>query len=95
MFKGKVIILVGARQVGKTTLLKEIDSEMNIPAERLNCDDPIVRTLLANPSLSQLELLLANKKMVIIDEAQRVDNIGITLKLIIDNMPDVQVMVTS
>lgn len=94
MFKGKVIILVGARQVGKTTLLKEIDSEMNIPAERLNCDDPIVRTLLANPSLSQLELLLANKKMVIIVEAQRVDNIGITLKLIIDNMPDVQVMVT-
>lgn len=94
MFKGKAIILVGARQVGKTTLLKEIDSEMNIPAERLNCDDPIVRTLLANSSLSQLELLLANKKMVIIDEAQRVDNIGITLKLIIDNMPDVQVLVT-
>lgn len=94
MFKGKAIILIGARQVGKTTLLKEIDSEMNIPAERLNCDDPTVRALLSNPSLSQLQLMLANKRMVIIDEAQRVDNIGITLKMITDNLPEVQVMVT-
>ncbi|MDE6339787.1 MAG: AAA family ATPase, partial [Muribaculaceae bacterium] len=94
MFKGKAIILVGARQVGKTTLLKEIDSEMSIPAERLNCDDPTVRALLSNPSLSQLQLLLTNKRMVIIDEAQRVDNIGITLKMITDNLPDVQIMVT-
>lgn len=94
IFKGKGIILIGARQVGKTTLLKDIDSEMNIPTERLNCDDPSVRTLLSNPSMSQLRLMLANKKMVIIDEAQRVDNIGITLKMIMDNMPDVQVLVT-
>lgn len=94
LYKGKAIILVGARQVGKTTLFKTIDSELDIPAERLNCDDPGVRALLSNASLSQLRLLAGNKKMLIIDEAQRVENIGLALKMITDNMPGVQLMVT-
>ena len=94
MYQGKAIILIGARQVGKTTLLREIDKEKNLPAERLNCDDPAVRVLLSNPTMSQLQLMLANRKVVIIDEAQRVENIGLTLKMITDNMPDVQLMVT-
>lgn len=94
LYKGKAIILVGARQVGKTTLFKTIDSELDIPAERLNCDDSGVRALLSNASLSQLRLLAGNKKMLIIDEAQRVENIGLALKMITDNMPGVQLMVT-
>ena len=94
VFQNKAIIIIGARQVGKSTLLQEIDKEFNLPTERLNCDDPRIRAMLSNPTLSQLELMFANKRMVMIDEAQRVDNIGVTIKMIIDNIRDVQVLVT-
>jgi len=60
----------------------------------LNCDLQNVRETLTNPSLLNLQLLVANKSVVVIDEAQRVSNIGFTLKLIIDNFPDIQLLVT-
>lgn len=93
-FKGKVIVLIGARQVGKSTLFTEISKTLNVPQLLLNCDDPEVRTLLSNPNMSQLRLLIAGNKAVIIDEAQRIPGIGLTLKLIADNFKDVQLLVT-
>lgn len=93
-FKGKVIVLIGARQVGKSTLFTEISKTLNVPQLLLNCDDPEVRTLLSNPNMSQLRLLIAGNKAVIIDEAQRIPGIGLTLKLIADNFKDVQLFVT-
>lgn len=93
--KGKAILLIGARQVGKSTLFRMMTQSM---AEDtilwLNCDLQSVRDMLYNPSLAGLQLLINNKSMVVIDEAQRVENIGLTLKVIVDNFPNIQLLVT-
>lgn len=93
-FQGKAIILLGARQVGKTTLLKKIIQEQHIEALYLNCDEPQTVAALTNCNLKELQMIVGANKFVVIDEAQKVDNIGLTLKLIVDNMPDVQVIAT-
>ena len=93
-FKNKAIILLGARQVGKTTLLKNIIQEQKELVSYLNCDDPQTVSALTNRNLNELRMLVGANKMIVIDEAQKVDNIGITIKLIVDNMPDVQVIAT-
>ncbi|MDR0763434.1 MAG: ATP-binding protein [Bacteroidales bacterium] len=94
-FKQKAILLVGPRQTGKTTLLKRILDDY--PKEEtlfLNCDEPEVLNMLENAGSAQLKDIIGSKKIVLIDEAQRVNNIGITLKLIIDNIPNIQLVVT-
>ena len=93
-FQGKAIILLGARQVGKTTLLKKIIQEQHVDALYLNCDEPQTISALTNCNLKELRMIVGANKFVVIDEAQKVDNIGLTLKLIVDNMPDVQVVAT-
>ena len=93
-FQGKAIILLGARQVGKTTLLKKIIQEQQVDALYLNCDEPQTAAALTNCNLKELQMVIGANKFVVIDEAQKVDNIGLTLKLIVDNMPDVQVIAT-
>ncbi|MDD2595626.1 MAG: ATP-binding protein [Bacteroidales bacterium] len=94
LFKGKCIIIVGPRQVGKTTLVKHIVKQTDVKSLFLNCDEPDVRQKLTLPTSTQLGVLVSNAELVVIDEAQRVENIGITLKLLIDNFPDKQVIVT-
>lgn len=94
LFNGKAIVLIGARQVGKTTLLNQLAQESEQPVLMLNCDEPEVRILLENTNISQLKLLIGNNKLIIIDEAQRVKNIGLTLKLFVDNFKDLQVIAT-
>lgn len=93
-FKGKAIILTGARQVGKTTLLKQLVKEIGLPSVFLNCDEVEVRNSLENASVERLKSIIGNNKIIFIDEAQRVDSIGITLKIIVDNFTDVQLLVT-
>ena len=93
-FQGKAIILLGARQVGKTTLLKKIIQEQHVEALYLNCDEPQTVAALTNCNLKELQMIVGANKFVVIDEAQKVNNIGLTLKLIVDNMPDVQVIAT-
>ena len=93
-FNGKAIILLGARQVGKTTLLKQIIQEQQVAVQYLNCDEPQVVESLTNRNLCELQLLIGNAKFVVIDEAQKVNNIGLTLKLIVDNMPNTQIIAT-
>ena len=93
-FQGKAIILLGARQVGKTTLLKKIIQEQHVEALYLNCDEPQTVSALTNCNLKELQMIVGANKFVVIDEAQKVNNIGLTLKLIVDNMPDVQVIAT-
>ena len=94
LFKGKAIILIGARQVGKSTLFSQIASTCNEPILNLNCDEPEVKETLTDINTSELKALIGKNKIVMIDEAQRVQNIGMTLKRIIDNIPDVQLLVT-
>ena len=94
LFGGKAILLIGAHQVGKSTLLEQVVKERNEQILRLNCDEPEVREMLTSINSQQLRLLIGSHKIVLIDEAQRVTNVGLTLKLIVDNFPDVQLLVT-
>ena len=92
LFKGKAIILIGPRQVGKTTLIKALLKHKDYLF--LNGDEPIVRSNLTNPSIEKLKSILGNAKIVFIDEAQRIENIGITLKIIHDQFKDIQLLVS-
>lgn len=90
--KGKAILIVGPRQVGKTTLVKTIlNNEMYL---FLDGDDPTVRNLLTNPNTERLKSIIGKNKFVFIDEAQRIENIGLTLKIITDQFKDVQLLVS-
>ena len=94
LFKGKLVIIYGARQVGKTTLIKKIGEKFENKSFYLNCDEPDIRGLLTDATSTQLKNLAGQKKLILIDEAQRVKNIGITLKLFVDQLKDVQVIAT-
>ncbi len=93
-FKGKAILLIGARQVGKSTLLKQLLENRTESILILNCDEPEIRDTLTNINTPELKILIGGNRIVVIDEAQRVKNIGITLKLITDGFPDVQLLIT-
>lgn len=90
---GKAIIVLGPRQTGKTTLLLEIAGK-NGEFLFLNCDDSFVREQLENSDLLSLKRIIGNHTTVFIDEAQRVRNIGLTLKLITDQIKGVQLLVS-
>lgn len=93
--KGKAILLIGARQVGKSTLFHMLTHNIDEASLLwLNCDLQNVRDTLTNPTLTTLQLLTANKSVVVIDEAQRIPDVGLTLKLIVDNFPHIQLFVT-
>ncbi|HEX9601194.1 MAG TPA: AAA family ATPase, partial [Mariniflexile sp.] len=77
---GKAIILIGPRQVGKTTLIKSVLEDKDYLF--LDGDDPTIRNILTNPNTEQLKSIIGDYKIVFIDEAQRIENIGITLKII-------------
>lgn len=89
---GKAILLIGPRQVGKTTLFNKLLEDKDYLF--LNGDDPTVRKLLSSPNLEQLKNIIGDFKTVFIDEAQRIDNIGLTLKLITDQLKEVQLLVS-
>jgi len=93
-FQGKIIAILGPRQVGKTTLL----SQFSFPKEEtlwLNCDNMDDSQTLTNRTTTELQQLVGQKRYVVIDEAQRVRNIGLTLKMMADIFRDqVQVVVT-
>ena len=92
LFKGKAIIIYGARQVGKTTLIRALQQDAAVPSIYLSCDEPDVRRALAGKTSTELKMLIGANKLVLIDEAQRVAAIGITIKLLTDTAPDVQVI---
>lgn len=91
----KIITLLGPRQVGKTTLLEQIVEEIgNKDILTLNCDDEDDRTLLQGRSSTELKNLICKHTLVIIDEAQRVEDIGLTLKKIGDLKTTTNIIVT-
>lgn len=85
LFKGKTILLTGPRQVGKTTLLSTL-ADQETPPLFLDGDEPDLRNLLTDANTSQLKNLIGQAKLVVIDEAQRIKNIGLTAKLIHDKL---------
>lgn len=92
--KNKTIILYGARQVGKSTLLSSIEKTIEKKVLYLNCDYSDIRKQLTDPSINNLKRMFGDYKIVFIDEAQRVLNIGLTLKIIHDQLTDIQIIVT-
>jgi len=89
---GKAIIIVGARQVGKTTLIKKILKGKEYLF--FDADDPANRRLLTNPTTEQIRSLIGDYTTDFIDEAQRIEGIGLTLKIITDQFPGVQLLVS-
>ena len=94
--KGKVLLLIGPRQVGKTTLLKNmlesISTEKKV--QFWNCDESDVRQFLSEANSAKLKSFIGNSDFIVIDEAQRVKDIGLTIKLLHDSFPNVQLAVT-
>ena len=88
----KAIVLIGARQVGKTTLIKSLLHKQNFLF--LDGDNPDIRDILDNPNTEQIKRIIGKNKILFIDEAQRINNIGLTIKIIIDQIQDVQVFVS-
>ena len=90
--KGKVIVLIGPRQVGKTTLINFILKDKDYLF--LDGDDNTVADILANANTENLKSIIGNYKYVFIDEVQRIPNIGLKLKIMVDQIKDVQVIVS-
>ena len=94
LFRGKAIILYGPRQVGKTTLVTSLLEKRKEKTLFLNGDEPDVRELLEGVTSSRLKALFGKSRIVFIDEAQRIREIGLTLKLITDQIKEVQLIAT-
>jgi len=94
LFKWKIIIIYGPRQVWKTTIARQFLDKYWDKNSYYNCDEPDVRDAFTNKTSTELKNLVWNSKLIIIDEAQRVENIWITLKLLIDNYPDLKIIAT-
>ncbi|MDE7376665.1 MAG: ATP-binding protein, partial [Muribaculaceae bacterium] len=93
--RNKIITLLGPRQVGKTTLLEQIvEGSENKKIMSLNCDDEDDRALLQGRSSTELKNLIGNNELIMIDEAQRVENIGLTLKMMGDLKTKSNIIVT-
>ena len=93
LFDGKAILLMGPRQVGKTTLLKELFGGRE-DVMWLNGDELDVQVLFEGVSATRLRAMFGRKKVIIIDEAQRIPDIGLRLKLVTDQIKDVQLIAT-
>jgi len=93
LFSGKVILVIGARQTGKTTSINNIVSKLqNVLV--LNGDDAVVRTLLSSANTGQIRAIIGDHKIIFIDEVQRIENIGLTAKIIADNFSKVQLILS-
>lgn len=90
--RGKAIVLLGPRQVGKTTLIRECLDNKDVLF--LDGDDPVVRDQLHNAGSSKLKAILGDYQWVFIDEAQRIKDIGLTAKIITDQFKEVQLVIS-
>ncbi len=94
MFKNKAFLVFGPRQTGKTTFVETLLQKINKATLSLNGDDADVREMLAKPNATQIAQLLSGYEILFIDEAQRINEIGLLLKIIVDRFKNVQVIAT-
>lgn len=94
LFHNKTLVLFGPRQVGKTTLAKTILEAYPEHSAYVSCDLPEVRKLLGEPKLEDLRRFVADHRLMVLDEAQRVEGIGLALKILHEHFPKTQFLVT-
>ena len=94
LFKEKIVIIYGARQVGKTTLVKRILKDFGNKGRYLNCDFDSVRRGLNELEAEKIKSYLGDYKLIVLDEAQNIPNIGKILKIIVDTYPHLQIIAT-
>ena len=94
LFSGKAIIVFGPRQCGKTTMLRHIIEPWADDVLWLTGDSSDTRDELNRITVARWKLILGRKKILVLDEAQRIPNIGLALKLLIDQIPEIQVIAT-
>ncbi|MEI7619969.1 MAG: ATP-binding protein [Candidatus Falkowbacteria bacterium] len=90
----KIVIIYGARQVGKTTLANQIISELGLKTLKINADEKKYLDVLSCCDLNKLKALVSGYELLFIDEAQRIENIGLNLKILSDNLKDLKIIVT-
>lgn len=90
----KSVILYGPRQVGKTTLAKSIIEKIGLKTLFVNADDKIYNDVLSSQDLNKMDGLISGYQLIFIDEAQKIENIGINMKLIIDSHPEIRILAT-
>jgi uncharacterized protein len=93
LFKGKVIIIYGPRRVGKTTLSKLLVDKVD-NSRYINCDLLENRTALETTNSSALKSFIGNYRLVVLDEAQQISDIGRVLKILSDTYPEIQMIAT-
>ena len=91
---GKVIVIAGARRTGKTVLLKEIMESFDGAYLYLNGEDYTTELILQNKGIEEYKNLIGNSKYLVIDEAQKIENIGQILKLMIDEIEGLHIIIT-
>ncbi|PJC80114.1 ATPase, partial [Candidatus Shapirobacteria bacterium CG_4_8_14_3_um_filter_35_11] len=94
LFKGDAIVIYGARQVGKTTLVNKILAEYGDDGKYYNCELKENRDLLQTTNSQDLGRLVSKYKIVVLDEAQKITDIGTILKILVDTFPKVQIIAT-
>ncbi|MEZ4684646.1 MAG: ATP-binding protein, partial [Bacteroidia bacterium] len=86
----RATLVLGPRRVGKTTMLRDLILNDQTYLF-LDGDDPLIRDELTNPSFAELRSIIGANKLVFIDEAQRIENIGLTVKMVVDRIEHVTV----
>lgn len=94
LFQGKVVILYGARQVGKTTLVKKILEDYPNDGQYFSCEKTSVQKGLESIEPEKIKAFLGNAKLIVLDEAQKIPQIGMVLKVMVDQYPDMQIIAT-
>ncbi|WP_406824232.1 ATP-binding protein [Pedobacter sp. KACC 23697] len=94
LFKGKAFIIFGPRQTGKTTFVEQLLAKVDKKTLYLNGDDADVRETLAKPNAIQISQMLGDYEVLFIDEAQRINDVGLLIKIIVDRFKNVQVIAT-
>jgi len=90
----KGVVIYGARQVGKTTLANNLIGTLNLKTLTINGDQSRFLDVLSSRDLAKIKSLVQGYELLFIDEAQRIPEIGLALKIILDNMPELKVLVT-
>ncbi|KAF0107691.1 MAG: AAA ATPase [Chloroflexi bacterium] len=94
LLPGKVVVLYGPRQVGKTTLVKELIAVSPFRSRFINADELMYREVLSSQSVQRLGEVLGDAELLVIDEAQRVTDIGLNLKILVDRFPQARIIAT-